>query len=189
MKLRFEWDWKAAERELRRANDLKTNYPAAHQWYAAYRFSLELFRSCLAKDQFSADIFHAIQPTQLHCGTLSPNEEVQIFCTIAREQIEVGNYDAGCLILKKTWTPGEWPKLDGLSSHSAADLLFTTGSLAGCLSSAGRIKKGQKHAEALLSGLLVFSNILAPEEELRKLKSNLRYPTTGKACLNLLKKC
>ena len=39
-----------------------------------------------------------------------------------------------------------------LSSHSAADLLFTTGSLAGCLSSAGRIKKGQKHAEALLSG-------------------------------------
>ena len=152
VKLRFEWDWKAAERELRRANDLKTNYPAPYQWYAAYRFSLELFRSCLAKDQFSADVFHAIEPKQLHCGTLSPNEEVQIFCTIAREQIEVGNYDAGCLILKKSWTPGEWPKLDGLSSHSAADLLFTTGSLAGCLSSAGRIKKGQNHAEALLSG-------------------------------------
>ncbi|HJS23098.1 MAG TPA: winged helix-turn-helix domain-containing protein [Pyrinomonadaceae bacterium] len=152
VKLRFEWDWKAAERELRRANDLKTNYPAPHQWYAAYRFSLELFRRCLAKDQFSADVFHAIQLKQLYSGTLSPNEEVQILCTIAREQIEVGNYDAGCLILRKTWTPGEWPKLDGLSSHSAADLLFTTGSLAGCLSSAGRIKKGQKHAEALLSG-------------------------------------
>jgi TolB-like protein/predicted negative regulator of RcsB-dependent stress response len=152
VKLRFEWDWKSAERELRRANDLKTDYPAAHQWYAAYQFSLEIFKRSLGQNQFSADIFHDIQATQLYSGTLSPNEEVQILCAVAREQTEVGNYDAGCLILAKHWTPGEWPKLDGLKPHSAADLLFTTGSLAGCLSSAGRIPKGQKHAEALLSG-------------------------------------
>ena len=114
VKLRFEWDWKSAERELRRANDLKTDYPAAHQWYAAYRFSLELFRSRSGTTQFSVDILHDIQPTQLYSGTLTPNEEIQILCTIAREQIEVGNYDAGCLILKKHWKPGEWPKLDGV---------------------------------------------------------------------------
>ena len=39
--LRFKWDWKGAEREVRRANELNTDYPAAHQWYAAYRFSKE----------------------------------------------------------------------------------------------------------------------------------------------------
>jgi len=31
IKLRFEWDWKGVERELRRANELKTTYPSAHQ--------------------------------------------------------------------------------------------------------------------------------------------------------------
>jgi DNA-binding winged helix-turn-helix (wHTH) protein/tetratricopeptide (TPR) repeat protein len=173
VELRFEWDWKVAERELRRANDLKTNYPAPHQWYAAYKFSLELFKSCLGKDQFSADVFHTIQPKQLYSGTLSPNEEVQILCTIAREQIEIGNYDAGCLILKKIWTPGEWPKLDGLSSHSAADLLFTTGSLAGCLSSAGRIKKGQNHAEALLSGSIGIFEYLGAKRGVAEAKIEL----------------
>lgn len=162
VKLRFEWDWKGAERELRRANDLKTNYPAAHQWYAAYRFSLELFQSRLEASHFSVDILQKVQPIQLYSGTLSPNEEIQILCTIAREQIEVGNYDAGCLILKKHWRPGEWPKLEGVNSHAAADLLFTTGSLAGCLSSTGRIQKGQRHAEALLNGAIgIFEHLAA----------------------------
>ena len=162
VKLRFEWDWKGAERELRRANDLKTDYPAAHQWYAAYRFSLALFQSRLDASQFSDNILQDVQPTQLYSGTLSPNEEIQILCTIAREQIEVGNYDAGCLILKKHWRPGEWPKLEGINSHSAADLLFTIGSLAGCLSSTGRIQKGQRHAEALLNGAIgIFEHLAA----------------------------
>src|SRR5688572_6575712 len=43
VRLRFEWDWRSAERELRRANDLKTAYPAAHQWYRAYRASKRLY--------------------------------------------------------------------------------------------------------------------------------------------------
>jgi tetratricopeptide (TPR) repeat protein len=173
VKLRFEWDWKSAERELRRANDLKTDYPAAHQWYAAYRTSLELFQSRLGTSQFSVDILQEIQPTQLYSGTLSPNEEIQILCTIAREQIAVGNYDAGCLILRKHWKPGEWPKLDGVNSHSAADLLFTTGSLAGCLSSTGRIQKGQRHAEALLNGAIGIFEHLAARRAVTEAKNEL----------------
>lgn len=171
VKLRFEWDWKSAERELRRANDLKTDYPAAHQWYAAYRFSLELLQSRL--NHFSVDILQDIQLTQLCSGTLSPNEEVQILCTIAREQIEVGNYDAGSLILKKHWRPGEWPKLDNINPHSAADLLFTAGSLAGCLSSTGRIQKGQRHAEALLNGAIGIFDHLAARRAVAETKIEL----------------
>jgi tetratricopeptide (TPR) repeat protein len=101
-----------------------------------------------------------VYPQQLFTSTLSPKEEVQVLCAVAREQIEIGNYDAGCVILRNLWTPGEWPNLNGLSSHGAADLLFTTGSLAGSLSSTGRIPKGQKHAEDLLSGSIgIFEHV------------------------------
>src|ERR1043165_4668122 len=154
IKLRFEWDWKGAERERRRANDLRTDYPRPYQWYAAYQHARPLLLREVGKNQFSSEILKNIQSAQLHSKTLSPNEESQIFCTIAREQVEIGNYDAGCLILKKHWTPGEWPKLNDLNSYSAADLLLTTGSLASCLSSSGRIPKGQKLAESLLSGAI-----------------------------------
>ncbi len=33
-KLRFDWDWKAGERGLQRALELKPNYAMAHMWYA-----------------------------------------------------------------------------------------------------------------------------------------------------------
>ena len=154
VKLRFEWDWKGAERELRRANELQTNYPTAPQWYAAYCFARGLLQTFLQDGQTCGNqvIGDLVYPRQLFTSILSPNEEVQVLCTIAREQIEIGNYDAGCVMLRNWWTPGEWPNLNNLSSHGAADLLFTAGSLAGGLSSTGRIQKGQKHAEELLSG-------------------------------------
>jgi DNA-binding winged helix-turn-helix (wHTH) protein len=41
--LRFEWDWRGVERELRRANDLKTVYPGAHQWHFAYQRCKRLY--------------------------------------------------------------------------------------------------------------------------------------------------
>lgn len=154
VKLRFEWDWKGAERELRRANELQTNYPTAPQWYAAYCFARSILQTFLQNGEISGNEIRGdlLYPPQLFTSTLSPNEEVQVLCTIAREQIEIGNYEAGCVMLRNWWTPGAWPNLNNLSPHSAADLLFTAGSLAGGLSSTGHIQKGQKHAEELLSG-------------------------------------
>ena len=32
----YEWDWAAAEREFRRATELRPNYADAHNWYAAF---------------------------------------------------------------------------------------------------------------------------------------------------------
>ncbi len=38
VKLRYEWDWEGAERELKRAIELKPNYASAHHWYADLLF-------------------------------------------------------------------------------------------------------------------------------------------------------
>src|SRR6185503_19264711 len=79
-------------------------------------------------------------------------EEVQVSCVVARAQIDAGNFDAACAVLKRWWTMGEWPRLDALSPYSSGDLLYTAGVLAGGVASTTQVPKGQKHAEALLSG-------------------------------------
>ncbi len=159
-KMRQEWDRKAAERESKRAIELRSTYPAAHQWHAAYLFSAALYRQTARKaereyqvgDRGPTDVADAQLASESRCSDLTPADEVQIFCTVAREQIEAGNFEAACAVLQRWWTIGEWPKVDGLEPHASADLLFTTGSLAGWIASSRQVPKGQKHAEALLNG-------------------------------------
>lgn len=159
IKLRFEWDCKGAERELRRAHELKTEFPAVHQWYAAYRFVSQFVdRSPLmAETQQQAscgksDYLKTPLSTQIDLLNLTADEQVQIFCAIAREQIDSGNYEAACLILRQWWQFGNWPKLDGLVQHRCADLLFTSGQLAGWIASTRQLANGQQHGQELLSG-------------------------------------
>ncbi|HEV8426860.1 MAG TPA: winged helix-turn-helix domain-containing protein [Pyrinomonadaceae bacterium] len=154
VKLRFEWDWKGIERELRRADDLKTNYPSAHQWYVAYQISKQLYRESLSKRQTNTAL-KDLDPklvSQIPSIHLTPTEEVQILCSVARDQIAVGNYEAARLILRRWTTPGKWPKLDTLNPYAAADLLLTLGTLLGWIAGTGKIDGGHKHAEIFISG-------------------------------------
>jgi TolB-like protein len=156
IKLRFEWDWKTAQRELKRANDLRRDYPAAHQWHAAYMVSRRFYeeayalsrKNTLRKQRFSIESL----PDRIACIDLTLSEQVQVYCAIAREQVDTGNYDAACQILSTWWKFGEWPTLDGLDQKSCADLLFTAGELAGCVASTRQLRMGQKHGEELLNG-------------------------------------
>jgi len=154
VKRRHEWDWKVAEREIRRANELRVDYPAAHQWNAAYLCVRSLHEGfptvgANSKLDWKADRRSAIR---IPFNRLTPNEEVQVFCAIAREQMDVGNYEAACHVLNRWWSVGLWPKLDGMDSKSRADLLFTAGEVAGFVASAEQLPLGQKNAELLLSG-------------------------------------
>jgi TolB-like protein len=164
LKLRYEWDRKAAEREVRRAIELNSSYPAAHQWYAAYIFSRRLYEGRAGTnvseelehvaDDGPASTFDAKVLDNIRCSSPTPAEEVQIFCMIAREQIEAGNYEAACAALERWWTVGEWPRLEGLSPHSSADLLLTVGTLAGWVANTRQVPRGQKQAEELLNGAI-----------------------------------
>lgn len=92
---------------------------------------------------------------QLEYVPLTLSEEVQACCTIAREKLEIGDYDAGCAALQPWWTIGEWPSQEGLTAAAAADLLLIAGTLDGWVASTRQIVGGQKCAERLLSGAIV----------------------------------
>ena len=160
IKLRFEWDWKAAERELHRAVDLKTEYPAAHQWFFAYWTCKQLYEKSLAsseqpdnsqRERSHAELCEGI-PAQIASLELTPSEEVQVLCAIVREQIDIGNYEAGRKLLQPWWTLGNRPNLTGLDQSTCADLLLTAGDLAGFLASTVHLRRGQIHAEELVNG-------------------------------------
>ena len=157
VKLRHEWDWKGAERELRRANELRTDYPAAHQWHAAYVFARDCFHETQNELRTDREVTDRMLQGPIRWGIpigITPTERAQVFCTVAREQIDSGNYDAACDVLKSWWVWGRWPVFTGLRPETCGDLLLTTGTLAGSVASSRQIPQGQKHAEALLNGAI-----------------------------------
>lgn len=153
VKLRCEWDKKTVKRDLRRATELKSSYPAIHQWRAACLFAQGLYLDALSQDGSSpAREVRASEQFQFPGLTLA--EAIQVSCLIAREQIVQGNFEAGRLMLQNWYTVGQWPAPEKLSPHSFADLLFAAGKLASNLASTSQVPKAQKHAEALLNGAI-----------------------------------
>ena len=178
VKLRYEWDWKGAERELKRARELKVVYPLAHQWHHAYLFVRKLYQQTHGSN-LNVDVSICALPRMIGAATLTASEQVQIFCTIAREQIVVGNFE-GARFLIERWLPTSgWPRLDHLEPQTAADLLLTLGNLIGVLSLSGRIGKGQKRAESYLNGSIALlaqtgSEIIASEAKIELAKCHYR---------------
>jgi tetratricopeptide (TPR) repeat protein len=66
IKLSFEWDWSAAEREFKRAIELNSNYSTSHHWYGTY---LSVIRG--KHDEGLAEIRRAqeLDPTSLVIST------------------------------------------------------------------------------------------------------------------------
>lgn len=152
IKLRFEWDWKLAEREQHRAHELKYGYPTAHQWYAAYRFAKEMFEQISGVSNDGDSVKRSKLPVQIVAGEPTPAEQLQTLCAVAREQIAVCNYAAGELVLKQWMPSNDWPNLNLLTSHAAADLLYTLGLLTTSLASTQQAINGHRRAAVLFSG-------------------------------------
>jgi TolB-like protein/DNA-binding winged helix-turn-helix (wHTH) protein len=152
LKVRFEWDWRVAERELHRAHDLRSDYPAAHQWYAAYRLARDLFQQSTGCTDTGTLIERWRLPTQILSGEPSSAEQLQVLCAIARGQIAVCNYDAAELILKPFFPKSDWPRLSALTTPAAADLLFTLGILIASVATTKQTTNSYRRAAAFLNG-------------------------------------
>lgn len=160
LKLRFEWDWKLAEREQHRAHDLKYGYPTAHQWYAAYRFAKVLYEQTSGVSNIEDSVNRSKLPAQIVAGEPTPAEQLQTVCAIAREQIAVCNYAAADLVLKPLMPQNDWPNLSLITSHAAADLLYTLGLLTTSLASTQQAINGHRRAVALFSGsIAIFEHL------------------------------
>jgi len=91
-------------------------------------------------------------PPQIASLELTQNELLQVLCAIARDQVDVGNYEAAYKILQPWWSFGNSPRIDGLDVVCCGDLLLTAGEVATFFASSVQISRGQRHAEQLLNG-------------------------------------
>ncbi len=95
-----------------------------------------------------------IMGQETHGLALSESELLEASCVIARENLEIGDYDAGLTALQPWWVMGHWPRHSCLTHDAAAELLLTAGMLSSSIASTKKLEGGQKPAEALLSGAI-----------------------------------
>src|ERR1044072_4645722 len=80
---------------------------------------------------------------QAHPVPLAKTDQVLTHCRIAREKMEVGDYDAGCSALKQWWKFGDWPKCQDISQAAAGELLLTCGVISAAVARAKQVTAGQ----------------------------------------------
>ncbi len=102
-------------------------------------------------------------------------DEVLKACSLALEQLELGDYDAACTALLPWWKFGEWPKQSGLTQIAAAELLLTAGTLSGWVASTRQVEGGQNCAERLLSGAVAMFDHLGETARSGEARAELGY--------------
>ncbi|HEV7395544.1 MAG TPA: ATP-binding protein [Pyrinomonadaceae bacterium] len=105
----------------------------------------------------------------------SLSEQVRASCIIAREKLELGDYDAASATLREWWTVGSWPKQEGLSQTAAAELLLVAGTLSGWIASTRQMAGGQKSAEGLLNGAIALFDHLGDGASAAEARIELGY--------------
>lgn len=89
---------------------------------------------------------------QIADPTLTGEERVLLRCRVAKELIEVGNYDAARDAMTEVW-PDFWsrPASDGLSETATAEVLLRVGVLAGWIGSVRQIEDSQEMAKSFIT--------------------------------------
>src|SRR4028119_2386785 len=107
------------------------------------------------------ELFHKIADP-----TITPDERAQRRCELAKQLELLGNYDGASEAMGELWEGiGERPVLDGLESHTAAEVLLRVGSLTGWLGSSKQVEGAQEKAKDLIyESIRVFEALLDEEK-------------------------
>lgn len=111
----------------------------------------------------------------IHSSPLTPSEMVQACCIIAREQLEIGDYEAARAVLSRWWEDGQWPRIDGLGLEATAELLLTCGSICGWLASTRQTLGGNQLSEGLLNGAIAIFEHLGQKSRVAEARVELGY--------------
>src|SRR5262249_1738632 len=112
---------------------------------------------------------------QEHSLPLSESERVEACCIIAREKLEVGDFEAGLTAVQPWWAMGEWPRHVGLTTWAAAELFFAAGTLSSAIASTKKLEGGQKPSEALLSGAITLFEQLGQNKRASEARVELAF--------------
>lgn len=83
---------------------------------------------------------------------VTESDLVEAACAMARQRLEVGDYDGGVSVLASWWKLGTWPRHSRLSNRASAELLLMAGTLSALIASTKQLPGGQRPAEGLLNG-------------------------------------
>lgn len=113
---------------------------------------------------------------QLDNPKLSRNGRAELYCRLAKELEEAGNYEAARNALGELWQRiGERPKIEGLDQCIAAEVLLRAGSLTGWIGSAQQIEGAQETAKNLISESMTVFESLGEFEKAFEAETDLAY--------------
>jgi transcriptional regulator with GAF, ATPase, and Fis domain len=85
-------------------------------------------------------------------STIPLEEQARLRCRAAKQFEEAGDYEAACDSLSEWWEGvGERPRVDGLETDCAAEILLRAGVLTGFIGSSRQITDAQEKAKDLIS--------------------------------------
>jgi transcriptional regulator with PAS, ATPase and Fis domain len=95
---------------------------------------------------------------------------------VAKELEEAGNYEAAREAMGELWQRiGEYPSLDGLDKHMAAEVLMRAGTLSGWIGSSKQIAGAQESAKDLISASIRAFEKLSDTMKVAEAKTELAY--------------
>lgn len=112
----------------------------------------------------------------LETSNLSVNDRAECCCEVAKEFENRGEYDRACKVLSDYWRCiSEDPKLDGLESGTAAELLLRAGVLTGIIGAHRQIPGAQERAKDLLTQSQSIFEARQAIKKIAEVRSELAY--------------